>query len=79
MDNREYAFRDGDHASRYNVPVVGGGLRVSALDQEPRSRERAALDVARQALVKIEANCRELETLRFVREQIARINDILNA
>lgn len=81
MDNRGHAVRDGDDVRRHNLPVVGGGLRMSSpqLDQQPRSRERAALDQAMQTLARIEAHCREYETVKFVREQIARISDILNS
>lgn len=50
-----------------------------ALEAEPRTREKAALDHARWVLGQIAGNCHEAETVKFVREQIAHITDILTA
>jgi hypothetical protein len=48
-----------------------------ALDRPLRTREQAALDRARWALGEIARECRELETVTFVRGQIRDIAELM--
>jgi hypothetical protein len=50
-----------------------------ALDVPVRDRKQAALDIAIDALESCEAFCHEDKAVRYVREKLKRIRDILNS